>query len=248
VTGDGQVTLHWLANTERDVAGYHVYTSPCASGPDCPYDRTGTTIGTVFTVPDLPNGVTLYYAVAAFDRAGNESDLSYEDIHDTPRPAGTGAILNARQVHPESSGWDFSSYGVRAWDDPRTDIYYSSNGSFDEMLTPDPALASIQDMGFAPTLDAVDFAPPTGWSPSGSVELIIGHNYVVWTADDHYAKFRVTSLGGHVVFDWAYQIDRGNGELRARPAGVARANAGLMPATPSADPVQILTPARIRKG
>ncbi len=248
VTGDGRVTLHWIANTERDVAGYRVYMSPCASGSDCPYDRTGTTAATVFTVTDLPNGVTRYYAVAAFDRAGNESDLSYEDIHDTPRPAGTGAVLNPLQDHPESSGWDFSAYGVRAWDDPRTDIYFSSNGSFAEMFTPDPALTSIQDMGFAPALDALDFAPPAGWSPTGSVELIVGHNYVVWTADDHYAKFRVTSLAGHVVFDWAYQIAPGNGELRGRPAGPARANGGLTPAARSEMPAQILTPARVRKG
>jgi hypothetical protein len=248
VTGDGWVMLRWLANTEGDVAGYNVYVAPCASGADCPYERVGTTGGTLFTVHDLPNGVTQYYAVAAFDRAGNESDLSYEEIHDTPRPAGTGAVLSAFQDQPESSGWDFSTYGVRAWDDPRTDIYFSSNGTFDEMLTPDPALTSIQDMGFAPTLDAVDFAPPAGWSPTGSVELIVGHNYVVWTADDHYAKFRVTSLGGHVVFDWAYQIDRANGELRGRPAGGARANRGLTPAAGPVTPVKVLTRAGVSKG
>jgi hypothetical protein len=50
----------------------------------------------------------------------------------------------------------------------------------------------------------------------------VGHCYVVWTRDDHYAKFRVTDIqpaaGGvpdRVVFDWAYQVDPGNRELRA---------------------------------
>ena len=235
VTGDGRVSLHWLANTEADVAGYRVYMSPCASGDNCPFDRVGTAVGTAFVVQGLPNGVTRHYAVAAFDESGNESDLSYEDVFDTPRPAGTGATLRAIQDRPALSGWDFSAHVVRAWDDLRTDIYFSSNGSIDEMLTPDPSHTGIQDMGFARTLDAVDFAPPTGWSPTGSVELVVGHNYVVWTADNHFAKFRVTGLAGQVVFDWAYQVDAGNGELRARPvapAGAARPNSAVGPATP----------------
>jgi hypothetical protein len=82
----------------------------------------------------------------------------------------------------------------------------------------------IQDAGWAQSLDAVDFAPSAGWSPSGSVELVAGHCYVVWTHDDHYAKFRVTTVGPHrVQLDWAYQIDPGNRELgakRVRPDGM----------------------------
>jgi hypothetical protein len=247
VTGDGRVTLHWLANTEPDVAGYHVYVSPCARGGSCRYDPVGTAVWTTFVIQGLPNGVTRYYAVAAFDDSGNESDLSEPDVFDTPRPAGTGVTLRALQDRPALSGWDFSAYSVRAWDDPRTDMYFSTNGSIDVMLTPDPALTGIQDMGFATTLDAVDFAPPAGWSPTGSVELIVGHNYVVWTQDDHFAKFRVTGLGGQVVFDWAYQIDTGNGELRAKPvapAGAARPN----PAAGLATPARFLTPVPIREG
>lgn len=81
------------------------------------------------------------------------------------------------------------------------------------MFTPD-VNTDIQDMGWTSNLDAIDFAPPAGWSPTGSVELIPGHAYVVWTRDNHYAKFRVTSLSASaVVFDWAYQTDPGNGEL-----------------------------------
>jgi len=168
VTGDGKVTLPWLANTEGDVAGYRVYMGPCANGASCPYDPVATTTLTVFTVASLTNGVTSYYGVTAFDRAGNESELSLEDVRDTPRPAGVGAALRAVQDSPALSGWDFSAYRVRPWDDPRTDMYFSANGSIDEMLTADPVTIGIQDVGFASTLDAVDFAPPAGWSPTGS--------------------------------------------------------------------------------
>ena len=248
VTGDGRVTLHWLAGTEGDLAGYYVYKAPCLNGADCRYDPIGITKGTVFVVDHLVNGVTEYYAVTAFDQAGNESDLSLEDVGDTPRPAGVGAALRAVQDVPASSGWDFSAHRVRPWNDPLTDMYFSADGSIDVMFTADPVAVGIQDVGFAPTLDALDFAPPAGWSPTGSVELIVGHNYVVWTADDHFAKFRVTGLGAQLLFDWAYQIDPGNGQLRARPVAPA-ASGGVQPGPASrVSPGQGLTPAGVRKG
>lgn len=218
VTGDHSVTLHWLANTEGDVAGYRIYEAPCATGDNCPYDRVGTTTAVDFTLTGLSNGVTKYFAVAAVDHAGNESALSYETVFDTPRPAGTGATISNFVNGVTGAGWDFSAALARASNDVETDVYYGYNGSVYEMFTRD-LNTDIQDMGFTNTLDAIDFAPPQGWSPSGTVELIPGHSYVVWTRDNHYAKFRVTSLTATVVtFDWAYQTDPGNGELRAHRA------------------------------
>lgn len=218
VTGDQQVTLNWLANTEPDVAGYRLYEGPCASGTNCPYDRIGATSATQFVVTGLSNGVTRYYAVSAVDRAGNESALSYETVFDTPHPFGS-ATLNNFVNGTAGAGWDFSAFAAKASTDPATDMYYGYNGSVYMMFTPDVA-TNIQDAGYASSLDAVDFAPNGGWSPSGSVELIPGHCYVVWTRDDHYAKFRVTGLSSSLVsFDWGYQTAVSNPELRARPAG-----------------------------
>lgn len=226
VTGDNTVYLSWLANTESDVAGYRIYQAPCASGSSCPYTRIGSVSGrtaTDFTVTGLTNGVTAYYAVAAYDFAGNEGDLSYQDVFDTPRPEGFGARLSSYLTSPSVAGWDLSAAQVRAWDAATTDIFYGDNGSVSQMFVPD-FQTDIQDAGYATTLDAVDFAPSAGWSPTGSVELIVGHCYIVWTRDNNYAKFRVTqfipqSSGPPVVeFDWAYQVAAGNPELRARPA------------------------------
>ncbi|TMQ71592.1 MAG: hypothetical protein E6K80_05175 [Candidatus Eisenbacteria bacterium] len=207
VTGDGDVFVHWLANTEGDVAGYRIYEAPCASGDGCPYDRVGTTTGTSFTVTGLTNGQTRYFAVSAYDVAGNESDLSAEILFDTPRPEGVGQVLNNFNASAAGSGYDFSAFTARNWDDPQTDMYFGFNGSIDQMFV--PAQTSIQDYGYASSLDAVDFAPTTGWSPSGTVELIVGHCYIVWTHDDHYAKFRVTEIRpaangapAKIVFDW----------------------------------------------
>jgi hypothetical protein len=226
-TGNQQVTLRWLANTENDVVGYRIYSSTCASGTSCPYDRVGTATGTTFVVTGLSNGVTRYYAVSAVDRDGNESDLTLEDVYDTSRPAGSGATLGNFVNSTSGAGWDFSAAISRASDDVQADVFYGYNGSVHQMFTRDTQ-TDIQDMGYASTLDAIDFAPANGWSPTGTVELIPGHCYVVWTRDDHYAKFRVTSLTNSlVVFDWAYQTAAGNGELRARPA--AGEDGGLRP-------------------
>src|SRR5262245_55777507 len=221
VTGDGQVTLRWLANTESDVQGYRVYESPCSSGPSCPFDRIGATTGTQFSVTGLTNGVTRFYAVAAVDRSGNESALTVEDVFDTPRPAGSATLGNFVQS-PSGAGWDFSAFSARSSDDPASDMFFGYNGSIYQMFARSSPPASeipndeIQDAAYASSLDAVDFAPNGGWSLSGTVELIPGHCYVVWTSDDHYAKFRITGLSPSVAsFDWAYQTDRSNPELRA---------------------------------
>ena len=217
VTGDGEVFLHWQANTESDVVGYRVYKSPCASGSSCPYDLVGATTGTSFTVSGLSNGVTRFFAVAAYDRAGNESDLSYNDLDDTPRPEGFGRSLTNATDGPATAGWDFSAFAVVPWDDTHADVYFSKSGGVLHMVAPFVD-TNLQDAGFASSLDAVDFAPTSGWSPSGTVELIVGHCYVARIdaspTISNYAKFRVTSLdASQVTFDWAYQTDPNNGQL-----------------------------------
>jgi hypothetical protein len=213
------------------VVGYRIFDGACSRGSECPYYPVGTVEGvqsTSFVVTGLENGVTRYYAVAAVDQAGNESRLSEDEVFDTPRPAGTGAVLNNADLRNDGVGFDFSAYGtpgmVRDWNDPRTDIYYTRSGGVALMVVPSLATGGIQDMGYASSLDAVDYAPTSGWSPTGSVEPIVGHDYVLWTSVDpasvHYAKFRVSALTQDVVvFDWAYQVDPSNRELRLRPAG-----------------------------
>src|SRR5512143_2276068 len=71
-TGDDYVEIDWLANPEPDVAGYHVLV---AGSYDGPYDLIGTTQSTSFIDRGARNGNTYYYALIAFDEAGNESAL-----------------------------------------------------------------------------------------------------------------------------------------------------------------------------
>ena len=235
VTGDHEVTLVWLANTEADLAGYRIYQSPCGE-PDCLYTRIAVLPAPAgaqyveYVVTGLTNGETRFFAVAAVNRAGAESDLTYDNVFDTPRPAGTGLVLNNYLVYGTNIGYDFSAFARTTTIGPPADIffgYYEDTTGFihQQIFVPDSS-TDIQDAGYASSLDAVDFAPESGWSPSGTVEAVAGHAYVVWTRDNHFAKFRVTAVGPtQVTLDWAYQIDPGNRELRAKPAteeGVAQ--------------------------
>jgi len=214
VTGDGSVTLNWVRNDEPDLAGYRVYISPAFTGP---YTPLGTIATTSYVVGGLPNGVTSYFAVAAYDAAGNESDLSTENVFDTPRPAGTNVILQPTTSEPGGiAGYDFSAGALRLSGDPATDIYYEIAGSTRLVVARD-LNTDVQDAGYN-GLDNLDWAPDAGWSPTGTVELAVGHSYYVWTRDNHFAKFRVVALSDtQVRFDWAYQIDPGNPQLARHP-------------------------------
>ena len=229
ITGDESVEVLWYPVRQDDVAGYGVYRSDDLDGP---YERIATVTGvenTSYTDNDVTNGETYFYAVDAFDAAGHESDLSYEDAFDTPRPAGAGIALWALESDPTHAGldwsdWDRSSF-VTAWNAADADIYVHRVGGL--LFAKGTIIAGlpndIQDLGWTASMDDISWAPGEGWSvaPNG-VELIEGHTYVVWTHDSYYAKFRVASVMGpagtpsHAVVDWAYQIDPDNPELVAQ--------------------------------
>jgi hypothetical protein len=212
VTGDHEVTVYWRPNQELDIAYYKVYRNGAPTGT---FTLVGSSPGTSFVDNTVTNGVSYYYAVAAVDNAGQESaELSFENVFDTPRPAGTGAVINNSLVLDTDSGWDFSAFTTRTSLDSRTDIWYEASGG--HYLIHAPSDTQIQDAGYVALVD-VDFAPPSGWSADGVVEAIIGHSYIVLTRDGNYAKFEVVARGSSTLsFDWAYQIDTGNPELARR--------------------------------
>jgi hypothetical protein len=69
------VHLRWTANAEPDLAGYHVYRSPTATGT---LQRiTSNAVATNEHVdPNAPDSASLWYAVSAVDATGNESARS----------------------------------------------------------------------------------------------------------------------------------------------------------------------------
>ncbi|MCX7797848.1 MAG: hypothetical protein N2249_04410 [Melioribacter sp.] len=219
ITGDQCVYIYWHPSPEQDVAGYNIYCSYSYNGK---YTLIGSTKNPYFVDNECKNGITYYYAVTAYDFNNNESELSKDIVYDTPRPEGFNQAVFDCNISPNNSGYDFSNYQVVPYNSNNTDFFFESyNGKFYVTVWED---TDIQDMGHTIDIYDVDYAPLTGWIQIRSgenvkyVEAIIGHTYVIWTWDNHYAKFRIKNITKErMVFDWAYQLVEGNRELKRNP-------------------------------
>ena len=72
------MTLTWSANVEPDLAGYKIYigtNSGTYSFPGSPFLAGKVTS---YTIANLPKPQTYFFALSAYDSAGNESGLSAE--------------------------------------------------------------------------------------------------------------------------------------------------------------------------
>lgn len=107
------------------------------------------------------------------------------------------------------------------YNDKNTDFFFENyNGKLYLDVWDD---ADIQDMG--PTRDIYDIqtAPTQGWSPTKDTVAVVGHTYVIWTFDNHYAKVRISNItSDRITFDWAFQTVEGNRMLKSVPAGGVR--------------------------
>ena len=210
INGDERVDLSWLQNREDDVAGYNIYSSYSYDGR---YTLIGSSDDNYFVDLDVVNGNTYYYAVTSYDFNGNESDLSYDVIYTTPRPEGYNQSIFDYRNFPDNSGYTFTSYSVTAYDDSTTDFFFENyNRTFYLDVWDD---TDIQDMG--PTVDIYDIAeaPLNGWSPTKDEIAKVGHTYVIWTWDNHFAKVRINSItNDRITFDWAFQLVEGNNLLK----------------------------------
>src|SRR5262245_44144565 len=214
ITGDGQVAVYWIPVEPENVSQFVVYRSTSSDGG---FREIGHTNRDFFVDNTVANGVTYYYAVSALDPCGYETELSRETVYDTPRPEGFDAhIYDSNGDNWPRSGWDLSLARSVPWYDVDADIYFIRTDGGDFLVAPNTD-TDIQDAGYA-DFDDVSWAPTSGWSPTGSVEVIPGHVYVVWTNTNNFAKVRARSLSAdYLVFDWAYQIAVGNPELAPKP-------------------------------
>lgn len=71
----GSVTLEWNPNSEPDLAGYKLFYGKSSRDYSDIID-TGNT--TVYTLTQLENGMTYFFALKAYDRSRNESGFSEE--------------------------------------------------------------------------------------------------------------------------------------------------------------------------
>ncbi len=232
VTGDSEVYIWWAGPYDNDIAEFIIYRND--QGPDAPYVEIATRVAEPNPNLDLifysdtdrtvQNGTTYWYAVASVDNAGQISELSAENVFDTPRPEGVVSLFDVAE-NPQVSGFSFAgkvpvSATTSASDvyvDRFEDVFYLNAGY---LIFPDTLAfrGYIQDVGYTENFDDIGWSPQNGWSQLNFVEIIQGHTYTILTEDNHYAKMWVTGINtssGRVDFRWAYQEDEGNPELVA---------------------------------
>lgn len=217
LAGDSRVDVTWDHNWESDLAGYNIYYNTTYDGK---YTLIGTTEDNYFIDYDAVNGDLYYYAIAAYDFNGNESELSYDEVFAIGRPEGFNEMIFDFIEFENSSGYGFEEYSVLPYNDQGTDIFFENyEGTFWVNVWSD---TDIQDMGETNDIYDIQEAPISGWVPLIEDENVkyvlveIGHTYVVWTNSNHYAKFRVSGITGQrMVFDWAFQLNPGETLLKS---------------------------------
>ncbi|MBN1884508.1 MAG: hypothetical protein JW876_03150 [Candidatus Krumholzibacteriota bacterium] len=240
VNYDGLVTICWTANevafVEDDIDGYDIWQGEEMYG-EYLY------IGTVYAHPDsfyycfdwdTENGEQYWYAVSAFDEAGLESPLSYDDVSATPRPEGYLTLMD-HLATPLASGYDFSTLSNMAqggdFATSDADIRFSVEGGV-RLFTVDMPHAMIQDYGYG-DFDVINFAPDAGWNLSGSVEVTRDHVYILRIGEPdgfHYVKLFVAEIDdSRAGFWWAYQTDADNRDLSPRPGDGVRDGGDAVP-------------------
>lgn len=212
INGDQRVDLYWNHNRESDLAGYNVYYSYSYDGR---YTLIGSTSSNYFVDFGPRNGFTYYYAVTAYDYNGNESELSYDVAYATPRPEGYNQTIFDYRRFPNNSGFSFTGYKVVPYNSDLTDFFFENfEGTFYLVVWDD---TDIIDMGRTNSLYEIPFAPISGWSPTKDEIAKVGHTYVIWTWDNHFAKIRVKQITqDRIVFDWAFQTVAGNDQLKMK--------------------------------
>jgi hypothetical protein len=226
ITGDNRVDIYWDENYDRDLAGYNVYYSYSYNGK---YELIGNTQDNYFIDNGAKNGEKYYYAVTAYDFNGNESELSTDVVYDTPRPEGFNQAIFDYNISPSNSGYDFNNYLVVPYNSDNADFFFEFYNGVPYLDVWDDS--DIQDMGSTVDIYDVDVAPTSGWIPANEgenfkyAEAKVGHTYVIWTWDNHFAKVRISNITNQrVVFDWAYQLVEGERELKRGISTIDRNN------------------------
>ena len=220
ITGDNEVIVEWFPNGEADLAGYNIWRDDDGDEnfellAEISLDSASNDDRYSFVDEQVINGFTYSYAVSAIDYDGNESELSPEQVLDTPRPSGNNITLNDFNLLPARSGFDFSqpSRGAITWDLPATDVYFGFDTEVNVAYLYSDNLTEMQDMGYHEYFDEVDVSPVRGFTTQ-FVELIAGHVYTLLTPDGNFAKIHVIVVSNvAITFDWAYQTDPDNPQL-----------------------------------
>lgn len=183
----------------------------------------GTTVSEDFLASGLTNGAPRCFAVSAISRDGHES-LWTTPRADTPRPDARNVLVWAVQSSVANSGFRYELPGtglgaVLAGDRSDLDFRVDRMGDGSLWLTPVRSGTRVALYSSQPIADltSIDLAPASGFG-TGAIEAVPGYGYVFETrlnGNLHYGGLRVTHVSrDYLIFDWSYQTDPGNPELR----------------------------------
>ncbi len=226
-----RVTINWWhPDPDNDITSFLVYRSEYI---DTGYARIGTvsrgdfppdTYDFLYDDFNVSFNKQYFYEVRAVNAAGRVSAPSYEGVSGTPRPE-FFVRLYSLDFDPDSSGYDFTSFGSHAqmYTLESTDIYINNAHGYLEIVARGPRV-KIQDYGFVFSFDDINYAPEFGWSVNGSVEAVEEHCYMLRLGEAdgvHYAKMYLWEVAATYVEFWcAYQTSAENRDLAPpRPGG-----------------------------
>jgi len=105
---DGAALLSWdVATDDTGVIGYKIYSgSEAVTAELGEYENDVIDAGDVieYLVEDLTNGEELYFAITAYDAAGNESDSYSNEVYGTPDEAYGQAPVNSGHAAADEEG------------------------------------------------------------------------------------------------------------------------------------------------
>jgi hypothetical protein len=233
VSLDRAIQLSWSANG-RDADPsmfdyYRVYSTTYDLDANvCAGDfwvLEGTTVSEDFLATGLTNGAPRCFASSTVSRDGHES-LWTTPRADTPRYDSRNILLFAVQDSLAASGFRFhfpSTGGmgeVVAGNRADIDFKLERRADGSVWITPvrDGTKLALYSTSPVTDLTSIDIAPTRDRFSTGAIEAVPGYAYVVETVLSdglHYGALRVThSTSDYMIFDWAYQSDPGNPELR----------------------------------
>jgi len=192
----------------------------------------GTTVSPEFLATSLTNGVPRCFGVSAESIEGFES--AWSPVRgDTPRPDARNVLMYPYQADQLKSGFRFwldangdakvsaTELGI-VTDGNRTDTDFWINRGVGDTISfvPERAGVTVALYGNAPISDltSIDVAPLTGFART-AIDAVPGYGYVFkMPGGDGFARYgalRVTHRNrDYIIFDWSYQTDPGNPELR----------------------------------
>lgn len=233
VSLDRAIQLSWSANARNASPTlfdyYRVYSTPYDLDRNlCDANLwvlEGTTVSEDFLVTGLANGAPRCFAVSTVSRDGHESVWTTPRA-DTPRYDARNVLIFVAQDSLAASGFrfHFPSTGamgsVVAGDRGDIDFRLERRADGSVWITPVRSGTRLALYSTSPVTDltSIDVAPERNQFSTAAIEAVPGYAYVVETmlSDGlHYGAIRVThTTKDYMIFDWSYQTDPGNPELR----------------------------------